>query len=138
METSALGNHQHYTLSPEFLSWRIAVLASPQGDQDTCRAEVVCSRCSDGCDDDILEGVTFSSNSTVPAADCKVLPVGTDASGAGTTLATLNLAKGYYRTSNESHIVLMCYQKDACTGGIDADNYCAAGYRGPCKCNAEK
>lgn len=59
-------------------------------------------------------------------------------SSTGTTLASLQLAEGYYRTSNESHVVLECYRKDSCIGGLDPTTYCATGYEGPCECNADE
>lgn len=74
----------------------------------------------------------------MPAADCKDLPVGVVSSSTGTTVTTLDLAKGYYRTSGGSHIVLECYRKDSCIGGLDTSNYCAAGYEGPCKPTNER
>lgn len=67
---------------------------------------------------------------TVPV--CKALPVGVSTSSA-TTLATFDLLAGYYRVSADSRNVLECYRKDSCTGGTNALNYCATGYRGPCK-----
>ncbi|CAN0379041.1 unnamed protein product, partial [Scytosiphon promiscuus] len=42
----------------------------------------------------------------------------------------LSLEKGYYRTSNQSHDVLKCYQEKACLGGSDTATYCASGYEG--------
>lgn len=103
-----------------------------QSDSDICRADIVCTRCSDGCDD-VVDGLTFSSTSTVPAAVCQNLPVGTIASSAGMTLATLELAGGYYRTSNDSHVVLECHRKGSCIGGANSSNYCAPGFKGPCE-----
>lgn len=58
-----------------------------------------------------------------------------------TTIASLSLDKGYWRTSNESRDILRCYNPDACEGGVAeihgdgnfADGYCADGYQGPCK-----
>ena len=64
---------------------------------------------------------------------CAVPPLGATAPSSGTTLATLTLSAGYFRTSNESHNILKCYQADACLGGSDIDGYCAPGYMGPCK-----
>lgn len=84
-----------------------------------------------------MEGLFFLSNTTVPASDCKNLPEGAAASSAGTTLATLDLAEGFYRTSNKSDDVLECYRKGSCMGGLNASNYCATGYEGPCESNDE-
>lgn len=58
---------------------------------------------------------------------------GVEASSIGTTVATLDLKEGYYRTSAGSLAVLECYLEDACVGGIDVEDYCADGYKGPCE-----
>ena len=73
----------------------------------------------------------------MPVSDCKDIPKGAVPSSAGMTLATLELERGFYRTSSESHEVLECHRKDSCIGGLNASNYCAAGYEGPCKSNNE-
>lgn len=99
---------------------------------ESCRFELVCARCST-CDD-VYSGVLVDTDTTVPV--CVDLPKGTTTASSGTSLATISLEKGYYRTSAESQIVLECYQEDACVGGDAADDYCASGYEGPCKCNA--
>ena len=65
---------------------------------------------------------------------CVELMEGTRASSSGTTVATLDLKEGYFRTSNESQVVVECLLEEACVGGIDAENYCADGYEGPCEC----
>lgn len=67
---------------------------------------------------------------------CDAVPTGArSAEEAGTTLETLELEPGYYRTSNTSHNVLECFQEAACKGGTNATNngYCAQGYAGPCE-----
>lgn len=71
------------------------------------------------------------TESTVPV--CEELMAGANASSSDTVVATLDLKEGYYRTSAESQEVLECYSEDACVGGLDAENYCADGYEGPCK-----
>lgn len=53
----------------------------------------------------------------------------------GTTLSTLDLEKGYYRTSADSKNILKCLREEACVGGVDSSNYCASGYQGPCTMN---
>ncbi|CAN0445352.1 unnamed protein product, partial [Scytosiphon promiscuus] len=40
------------------------------------------------------------------------------------------LAQGYFRASNQSQVVLKCYQANACRGGDNIENYCASGYMG--------
>ena len=65
---------------------------------------------------------------------CEAVPAGVSTNGIlGMTLETLDISAGYYRTSNHSHEVLECYREEACSGGQDADRYCAQGYAGPCK-----
>ena len=64
---------------------------------------------------------------------CAEPPLGATAPLEGTTVANITLEKGYFRTSNKSHDILQCYQKRACLGGNDTDDYCAPGYNGPCE-----
>ncbi|CAN0600455.1 unnamed protein product, partial [Laminaria digitata] len=64
---------------------------------------------------------------------CEVPPAGSSAESDGTTIATLSLDKGYFRTSNESDVILKCFHQNACVGGSDAANYCEPGYTGPCE-----
>ncbi|CAN0375421.1 unnamed protein product, partial [Scytosiphon promiscuus] len=45
----------------------------------------------------------------------------------------LTLKNGYFRTSNQSYVILQCFRRNACQGGKDADDYCASGYTGPCE-----
>jgi hypothetical protein len=54
----------------------------------------------------------------------------------GTTTATLPLKPGYWRVILQTQTVLECWYTAACTGGnaiADVQEYCAAGYTGPCK-----
>lgn len=101
-----------------------------QAEAGSCRFEVACARCSAGCDD-IPSGVTVTDKK-VPT--CVELMEGARASSRGTTIEILDLEEGYYRTSNKSQVVVECLLGEACVGGIDAENYCAAGYKGPCEC----
>lgn len=89
----------------------------------------VCSRCSTGGEGVINPNLVQIDGLTV----CAEAPPGTSVPSSGTTVETLVVDKGYYRTSNQSHVVLECYQKNACTGGIAIETICAAGYKGPCK-----
>ena len=89
----------------------------------------VCSRCDggrDGTNDSIevrIDGLPV----------CVKPPLGAVAPSRGTTVDSLTLLKGYFRTSNESHDVRKCYHERACRGGSDADEYCTFGYTGPCE-----
>ncbi len=108
------------------------ILASLQN-AGACRFSAVCARCSTECKDE-SNGVIVADPATVPV--CDEVPVGArSAEDGGTTLETLELEPGYYRTSNKSHTVLECFQEAACKGGTDASNngYCADGYTGPCE-----
>ena len=89
----------------------------------------VCSRCSTA-----RHGVGLLEEMRIDGKPvCAEPPVGATAPSSGTTIANLTLENGYFRTSNNSHDILQCYQKKACLGGKDAGNYCAPGYTGPCK-----
>ncbi|CAM9483258.1 unnamed protein product, partial [Ectocarpus fasciculatus] len=98
-----------------------------EAEDGSCRFELACARCSADCDA-IPSSVTMT-DSTIPA--CVELMAGTRASSSGTTVATLDLQEGYYRTSAESQVVVECFLTSACTGGTDPENYCADGYKGP-------
>jgi predicted outer membrane repeat protein len=54
----------------------------------------------------------------------------------GVVAATLPLAAGYWRADLQSLAVRQCWREEACKGGVavqSSDDYCAAGYRGPCE-----
>jgi predicted outer membrane repeat protein len=54
----------------------------------------------------------------------------------GATTSTLSLAAGLWRTSTDTLTVYSCLNSNACSGGIaltSTDDYCATGYKGPCK-----
>eukprot|EP00953_Heterococcus_sp_UTEX-ZZ885_P001671 1428-Heterococcus_DN1.PRE.2 len=54
----------------------------------------------------------------------------------GTVSATLPLAAGYWRADLDSLDVKQCWREEACRGGVavqSSDDYCADGYKGPCK-----
>ena len=89
----------------------------------------VCSRCST-----VGDGVSIPDNVRINEEPvCAEPPLGATAPSDGTTVASITLKKGYFRTSNKSHDILQCYRKRACQGGSDADQYCAPGYFGPCE-----
>lgn len=102
-------------------------------DTEACRFHAVCARCSTECKG-VSNGVVVGDPAAVPV--CDEVPTGANsATTGGTTLETLELEPGFFRTSNTSHTVRECFQESACKGGTDAsdDGYCAAGYEGPCK-----
>ncbi|CAN0436421.1 unnamed protein product [Ascophyllum nodosum] len=47
---------------------------------------------------------------------------------------TLEIERGYWRSSASSPNIFPCYNKDACRGGLtDSHDYCSEGYTGPCE-----
>ena len=82
--------------------------AVPVGDTD-----VVCEQC-----------VTITGAEGV---DCE-LP--------GATLASLPVREGYWRSSREAQVVHQCIHPESCGGATQvasSDDYCRAGYQGPCE-----
>jgi hypothetical protein len=54
----------------------------------------------------------------------------------GTTVASLHLLEGYWRSSVSTLTIAECYRKAACKGGVallTSEEYCSPGYAGPCK-----
>lgn len=94
--------------------------------------DTVCNGCSTNADQDQL-GAEIDNESEIPF--CKELPTGTTGRSSGTTVSSLTLEKGYYRTSNASVAIVGCYRQESCLGGDDPEKYCASGYGGPCECN---
>ena len=120
------------TLKPVLSFRSIPIFATANLPQnETCRFELVCARCATSCEE-IPTGASFATDTTIPV--CVELPEGAFAESSGTNLATLSLEEGYYRTSAKSREVLECYQAEACVGGTAAEQNCASGYEGPCKC----
>lgn len=112
------------------------VVVTLSQDAGACRFLAVCARCSTDCKGESsgVRVVVAGGPAAVPV--CDEVPTGArSAEDGGTTLETLELEPGYYRTSNKSHNVLECFQEAACKGGVDAagDGYCAEGYSGPCE-----
>lgn len=121
---------QPLTRSPTSSSLLVSLLLE-ENQADFCSTcfDEVCSRCSGG-----LDGANDSEEVRIDGFPvCAVPPVGAVASSSGTSVATLSLEKGYFRTSNQSHDVRKCYHEVACRGGSDANEYCTSGYTGPCE-----
>lgn len=95
------------------------------------RFELACARCS-AAGSGNPEGVEVQHDNNIPI--CQDLPTGARAMLSGTTVEGMFLEAGYYRTSAESREILECHRSKACVGGDDATDYCAIGYKGPCKC----
>eukprot|EP00752_Nemacystus_decipiens_P008612 g7691.t1 len=76
------------------------------------------------------------NNCTVRESDgqptCSIALDNTVSEHAGASLETLNVSRGYWRSSNLSVLVLACYNPKACLGGqTGVDDPCNDGYRGP-------
>ncbi|CAN0546952.1 unnamed protein product, partial [Laminaria digitata] len=59
---------------------------------------------------------------------------GVDCESPGATLASLPISPGYWRSNNESLVVLECFHVKACKGATtmsSSEDYCAKGYSGP-------
>lgn len=80
---------------------------------------------------DFGSDVVVRSNRTIPV--CNKLPKGVETSASGTTLETLKVEVGYHRPSNTSHHVVKCHRRHSCLGGNAVEEYCDAGYEGPCE-----
>ena len=101
--------------------------AFQQATVDNSRYASVC----DGCDIE-CEGCTIEDNHTVPV--CADLLEHTDSRDGTATLETLDVDPGYWRATSTSRIILPCFYKTACKGGVTGDpEYCLKGYEGPCK-----
>ncbi len=58
----------------------------------------------------------------------------TVSTGGTDTLSELRIDPGYWRATESSEVVLACYHRDACLGGLTgAAGYCREGYEGPCE-----
>ncbi|CAN0297003.1 unnamed protein product [Pylaiella littoralis] len=130
MSNTTFGTNTHYCPSGQY-GYDIE-----QGDMDEqqieeygdCRFDVVCSGCAPPCEG-TLENVRVLNDSFLPI--CDTLPTGAIKSpDGGTTLSTLNLTSGYFRTSSGSHNILKCLRGEACNGGVNTSDYCASGYHG--------
>jgi len=71
---------------------------------------------------------------------CQTCPDGFDCSTPGLLSSTVAMNKGYWRTDFSDFTVMLarkCWHPAACKGNVTAkqssDEYCAPGYRGPCK-----
>ena len=62
---------------------------------------------------------------------CKDVFEGIEGDVNKTTLETLPLQRGFWRTSNSSDNVRSCMVKEACVGGEEVDGYCRDGHGGP-------
>ena len=100
--------------------------------QNISRFDTVCQGCSDAANNTVPDGVEISNERETPS--CQAIPSGTVATSIATTVESLTLEKGFYRTSKESDVVMECYRSEACLGGSDPDEYCAEGYEGACEC----
>ncbi|CAN0353583.1 unnamed protein product [Ectocarpus sp. 6 AP-2014] len=97
-----------------------------QDTENGTRYETVCKGCSK--ESDWL--VMVESEDRVPK--CSEQLEHTQSKGGNTTIQTLELDPGYWRTTRDSTHVLACYNGDACEGGMTDDQaFCHQGYEGP-------
>ncbi|KAG5183689.1 hypothetical protein JKP88DRAFT_316043 [Tribonema minus] len=88
-------------------------------------------------------GIGFYSPDDNTCALCADVP-GLNCTQSATTIATLPISPGYWRSNTASTVVRECWNADACSGGrasLSADSaaaYCTEGYIGPycAVCNA--
>lgn len=86
------------------------------------------SKICDGCDPCI--NCNFPNSEVVPV--CVEQLDNTRTNGGDTDISSLEIESGYWRATQTSTNVLMCFNEDACQGGISGDeDYCKTGYEGP-------
>eukprot|EP00752_Nemacystus_decipiens_P010199 g9089.t1 len=84
--------------------------------------EVACDACPDEC--------SYCSTSNPDSVQlCEPVMEHTTSTPVNGTLETLELARGYWRSSTTSTEIRECYETDSCVGGTE--EYCATGYDGP-------
>ena len=118
----------HSLINPLFPSRRCHVCLLYY--QNVSRFQTVCRGCTT-VPNQILDGVWVTNEHETPT--CTELPKGTVSLSSGTTVVSLTLQKGYFRTSNETSVIFECYRSEACEGGDDPGKYCANGYEGACE-----
>ncbi|GMH70768.1 hypothetical protein TL16_g05490 [Triparma laevis f. inornata] len=91
----------------------------------------------------VSNGTTSASGCICPAGNfvdfannekdnfCQAVPPGVDKNIEAMTVNSLNVSKGYWRTSSKSSEVIACLSEDHCLGGADPDNQCKEGHEGP-------
>jgi hypothetical protein len=94
-----------------------------------------CSACADPRATTLTEGVTSEASCVCNKGSyldsdgvCSDCLAGARCDGKGTTLATIELDHGWWRTSNASSVVSPCPRTDSCLGGANAT--CEDGYTG--------
>eukprot|EP00752_Nemacystus_decipiens_P005732 g5187.t1 len=94
--------------------------------EDGSRYQTVC----DGCPGNNGDGIVSVENEDVVPVCVEQLD-NTRSEGGDTTIETLELIKGHWRTTKNSDKILSCYNEDACTGGMTDDPaFCQQGYNG--------
>lgn len=92
----------------------------------TSAYETACDECPEECDDCAVANPD-------EALLCEPVLDNTNSPTADGTLESLNLRRGYWRSSNSSRDVRECPRAESCLGGTEGR--CAAGYGGPCECS---
>ena len=80
----------------------------------------------------------YDDGDSVPCEQCATIDGddGVNCNSPGVTLASLPIREGYWRSSRDSLKVHECLHLEACAGATEianSDDYCAEGYKGPCK-----
>ena len=89
--------------------------------------EVLCTDCDSPC-----ELCDFEDSFRVPY--CEVAMAHSTSNGSSTTIESLSIDPGYWRSTATSKNVLVCYHTDACRGGVTgSSDFCRKGYQGPCE-----
>lgn len=89
--------------------------------------DTVCDGCDVSCREECSFGVGKTPLCTEEFEDSK-------STGGNITLETLSIDPGYWRSTTFSRDVFLCYNADACLGGVTVDpGYCQAGFEGPCE-----
>jgi hypothetical protein len=95
--------------------------------------------------EDVAGGIADGSEECCPAdyyndgENCQLCTAELTCAGTvGATTSTVAIANGLWRASTASLQTYSCWNADACVGGVVAtststDDYCADGYKGPCK-----
>ena len=91
----------------------------------------------DGCPPwDVCDSCNVREGNIDP--QCSITLEHTTSGKPGSTLNTLSVDKGYWRTTVDSDNILPCYNTAACLGGqTGSENFCSDGYKGACE-NAKR
>lgn len=112
------------------ISFLLSSVGGDTSDSITVRTELYLCRAS--------EYAVLAGNESVTCKRCADIngAEGVDCESPGSTLATLPIRPGYWRSSNDSEVIHACRHPNACTGATrvrSSSDYCLTGYTGPCE-----